>query len=182
MKVRVDALRDKPFLYCENEVVDSYPELAELQASGEVSFLSPLSVSLKVQREYDHIRAEGSCDILVSVTCSRCLAGFEQQLHTEFTLFFSPGSDVATDEEEVELADHDLVSISYAGDEIDFAPYVSEQVIMELPYKPLCGQDCKGLCTVCGANLNSTECGCDHRPASLTFGALKDFRVKNKGE
>ena len=181
MKLRIEELRDKPFVYRADEAVESYPELAALQESGEVVFTAPLAVSLRVSREYDHIRAEGSCDTIMALTCSRCLCDFKEPLHSEFTLFFRPDEGDA-EEEEVELADHDLVSISYEGDEIDFAPCISEQVIMEIPYKPLCGQECRGLCTVCGANLNSTECGCDRQPASLTFGALKNFRVKNKGE
>jgi uncharacterized protein len=181
LKVRIDELRNKPLIYQGEEPVEGYPEIVSLEAAGDVRFLEPLSVSLHVEREYDHIRAEGSCDTSIGLSCSRCLADFQEPLHSEFTLFFRKGAG-EPEEEEVELADHDLVSITYEGDEIDFAPCISEQVIMEIPFKPLCRQECQGLCTVCGINLNSAECGCDRRPTSISFGDLKDFTVKNKGE
>jgi uncharacterized protein len=181
VKIRIEELKGKPLVYQAEEPVGGYPELLALQAAGDIRFLSPLSVSLHVQREYDHIRVEGSCSIQAGLACSRCLAEFEQGLHSEFTLFFRPGNG-EPEEDEVELADHDLVSLTYEGDEIDFAPCISEQIIMEIPYKPICRQECQGLCTMCGVSLNTAECGCERRPASTTFGVLKNFTVKNKGE
>lgn len=181
MKVRIDELKGKPLVYQEDEPVTDYPDLVALEGAGDVRFLSPISVALTVQQEYDHVRVEGSCSVRAGISCSRCLADYEIPLQSEFTLFFRPG-EAETDEDEVELAEHDLVSLTYTGDEIDFAPCISEQVIMEIPYKPLCSQECQGLCSVCGANLNTAECGCDRRPTSITFGALKNFTVKNKGE
>jgi uncharacterized protein len=81
-------------------------------------------------------------------------------------------------EEEVALAEEDLVSVSYQGDTIDFTNEVQEQVLMEIPLKPLCSEGCKGLCSNCGADLNTGECCCARSGAGFTFSALKDFTVK----
>jgi uncharacterized protein len=82
------------------------------------------------------------------------------------------------DEEEVELAEQDLVSAVFSGDEIDLLPEIGEQVALAVPLKPLCSEQCKGLCPLCGADLNTAECGCSREPVNLKFAALKDFKVQ----
>lgn len=181
MKIRVEELRERPLIIEACEPVGQYPELMALQEDGVCRFLGPLETSLQVAREYDHLRVEGRTSTSVSVGCARCLGEYQLHLESEFTLFFRKSRGEACDEE-VELGQHDLVSLSYEGDEIDFTPCISEQIVMELPYKPLCKAECKGLCPVCGVDLNSGDCGCERQPLSLKFGALKDFTVKTKGE
>jgi uncharacterized protein len=48
----------------------------------------------------------------------------------------------------------------YSTDEIDLAPLIAEQVILALPTRPLCSEDCRGLCEQCGINLNREACDC----------------------
>lgn len=177
MKIRVDEIKEKPRLIKEDEPISNYSELVALQDEGSCTFLGPLAISLEVNREYDHIRVEGRVSTAVKLTCSRCLVEFELPVDSLFTIFYSKSSGEVLDEE-VELADHDLISLSYEGDEIDFTHGISEQVIMDIPYKPLCGEECKGLCPSCGADLNTVECTCKHGEINLKFSALKDFKVK----
>jgi uncharacterized protein len=181
VKIRVEELREKPLVIEACEPVKGYPELIALQEDGACRFLGPLDIWLQVAREYDHLRVEGKTSTSVMLGCARCLGEYHFPIEAEFTLFFRKSRGEPVDEE-VELGEHDLVSLSYEGDEIDFAPCISEQIIMELPYKPLCKAECRGLCPVCGADLNSGDCGCNRQPLNLKFGALKDFTVKNKGE
>jgi uncharacterized protein len=58
---------------------------------------------------------------------------------------------------------------------IDLAPLIREFALLEIPISPICKPDCKGLCPVCGENLNETDCG--HRPESndSPFAVLKDL-------
>ena len=81
------------------------------------------------------------------------------------------------EEEEIELSEQDLVSATYSGDEIDLTHELEEQVAMEIPLKPLCGEGCKGLCPVCGTDLNQAACSCQREQINLKFSALKDFKV-----
>jgi uncharacterized protein len=74
----------------------------------------------------------------------------------------------------------DLLSSSYSGDEIDLTHEIEEQIAMEIPLKPLCNEECKGLCHECGADLNTSTCSCSKEPVSLTFSALKNFKVTPK--
>ena len=64
------------------------------------------------------------------------------------------------------------------GDEIDLTHDLEEQVAMSLPLKPLCAEQCKGLCAECGADLNMSSCACSEKAFNFKFSALKDFKVK----
>ena len=81
-------------------------------------------------------------------TCVRCLEDYIQLLHTNFTELFSYKS-------------HPTIELGMVIPEdgnIDFAPLVREYLLLEVPIKLLCKEDCKGLCSICGENLNQTTC------------------------
>jgi len=81
-------------------------------------------------------------------------------------------------DEDVELAEEDLISATYEGDEIDFTKEITEQVILAIPFKPLCSEDCKGLCIKCGAELNLAKCECSQDNMNLKFNALNNIKVQ----
>ena len=93
-------------------------------------------------------------------------------------------ADVAPDDSEkawfgtVELSDEELISASYSGDEIVVDSEIAEQVMLEIPYKPLCSESCRGLCPQCGADLNAGECGCDRGGINLKMAALKKIKIE----
>ena len=60
---------------------------------------------------------------------------------------------------------------------IDFTREISEQVILAIPFKPLCREDCRGLCAICGADLNEIECTCGRDDANFKFNALKNLKI-----
>lgn len=177
LKIRVADITEKERLLSGEEDLSCFPTLMQAQSDGECEFLSPVSVSLSVVREYDHIRVHGSVGTAVKLACSRCLSEYAAPLGSEFTIFYIK-SDDAQPEDEVELGEEDLVSVTYSGDEIDFAGEVAEQILLCLPYKPLCSDDCKGLCFNCGADLNSAACSCSGTDVSMVFSPLKGFKVK----
>ena len=176
MKIRVDDIKDKEIRLAAEESLNNYPALLELSSARECEFLSPINVELVVLREYDHIRVNGRVETTVRLSCSRCLAEFDANVKSLFTLFYNKTSGLPLEEEQ-ELTETDLDSASYEGDYIDFTAEISEQVLMEIPFKPLCKEDCSGLCSNCGADLNTVDCGCSHTETNLKFAALKNFKV-----
>jgi uncharacterized protein len=178
VKIRIDEIRDKVIDLSAIEDVAAYPVLKALQESGECTFLGPLRVQLSVAREYDHIRAYGRVATTVHLGCSRCLTEFDAEIDSPFTVFYMPAAAGVSQDEEVELTEEDLVSATYDGDEIDFSREISEQVLTEIPIKPLCTEDCKGLCPVCGTDLNAMDCGCKDDQFNCKLGALKKLRVE----
>ena len=178
MKIVVDHIHEKPLALHAEESVDSFPLLAEMQNKGECTFISPIRYDILAAREYDHLRVSGSMNTAVSLVCSRCLVNFEAAIGSTFTIFFRKGSpDEAASEEETELNEQDLISATYSGVEIDLTHEIEEQVSLEVPVKPLCGENCKGLCPECGTDLNQSTCSCSDKRQNFKFSALKNFKV-----
>ncbi|MBT0665792.1 DUF177 domain-containing protein [Geobacter pelophilus] len=178
MIIRVNDITDKVRRITAVEEIAEHPVLKALQDDGECTFRSPLSLEFSIVREYDHIRVEGVVSVNVTLACSRCLAAYETGLKSEFTIFYSKSKDRFTPDEEVELGEKELVSAYYEGDEIDVAPEIADHVLIELPLKPLCTTSCQGLCSTCGADLNTTTCRCSETSTGFAFSALKNFKVE----
>jgi len=177
LKIRIDDLKDKTVELSSEEPLPLYSTLLTLEEAGECHFTAPLQVHLTVVREYDHIRVSGKVATSLFLNCSRCLNGFQMDIGSPFTIFYIKDEGLGQDED-VELAEEDLITATYEGDEIDFTNEITEQVVLAIPIKPLCNEDCKGLCPDCGSDLNEAECACNRDNINLKFNALKDFVVK----
>lgn len=177
MKIRIDDVKKTRIDLNEEEPAGHYPNLVQMEQAGECSFVEPIKTELSAIWEYDHVRATGKVTSAVQLSCSRCLAEYQLPVSSSFTIFYtkSTGSEL---EEEVELSDQDLISVSYAGDEINLDSEIAEQVMMEVPFKPLCSESCRGLCPECGADLNAGECGCDRGGINLKMSALKKISIE----
>jgi uncharacterized protein len=177
LKIRVDDLKDKTVELSSEDPLALYSTLLALQEAGECRFQAPLRIHLIIAREYDHIRVSGRVETSIRLDCSRCLTEFQLCIDSPFTIFYMRDEGLGQDED-VELAEEDLISATYEGDEIDFTREITEQVILAIPFKPLCSEDCKGLCSNCGAELNISNCACSQDNMNLQFNALKNLKVK----
>jgi len=181
VKFIVDHIKDTPVTIHIDEPVGTFPLLAGMQNDKICSIAGKIEGDVTVVREYDNMRVTGRITAPLALSCSRCLADYASFIDTSFTIFFRKESAVASSsEDELELGEMDLLSSSYSGDEIDLTHEIEEQIAMEIPLKPLCSEECKGLCHVCGIDLNTSSCSCGKEAASLTFSALKDFKVTRK--
>ncbi|TSK08399.1 MAG: DUF177 domain-containing protein [Geobacter sp.] len=177
MKIDIEKVKKKQLDLSEVEPASHYPVLVAMEAAGECTFTAPVSTKVTAVWEYDHVRATGRVESAAHLTCSRCLAEYDLPLTSDFTIFYTKGEEDSS-EEEVELTDEELISATYSGDEIDMDPEIAEQVMLEVPYKPLCSESCKGLCPECGADLNAGECGCDRGGINLKMAALKKIKIE----
>lgn len=178
MKISIDQIKDKPLLLQAEEPVESFPLLMTMQDEAACRFTSPVRYDLTVAREFDHLRVAGKIGVTVELTCSRCLAAFEKPLSSALTIIYRRGTpDEIPLEEETELSVQDLVSTVYSGDELDLGHEIAEQIAIEVPFRPLCDEACKGLCPDCGTDLNRSSCSCPDRNFNFKFSALKDFKV-----
>lgn len=178
VKISIDQIKDKPLKLQGHEPVESFPLLVDLQEENACSFASPVHYDLTVAREFDHLRVSGRIGVTAELTCSRCLARFQTPLSSALTIIFRRGTpDEVSLEEETELSEQDLISAVYCGDEIDLGHEIAEQIAIEVPFRPLCDEGCKGLCPECGIDLNRSSCSCSDRQFNFKFSALKDFKV-----
>ena len=181
MKLVIDHIKDIPVTLHINEPVETFPLLASMQNVNGCSIIGAIQGDITAIREYDNIRVTGRVSAPLALSCSRCLADYNSFVDTSFTIFFRKETGAAVSaEDELELGEMDLMSSTYSGDEIDLTHEIEEQIVMEIPSKPLCDDDCKGLCHECGIDLNVSGCSCSKESVRLAFSALKDFKVTTK--
>jgi uncharacterized protein len=137
---------------------------------------STVEGDLSLGRTGKGIELTGAIRTAVVLPCARCLQEFTLPIESEFEeSFLLPR--YAPDEEDTELADDDM-DISFLPEEgIDLMDIVAEQIWLNIPIKPLCDEQCRGLCSVCGADLNRGDCGCKRQYTDERFAALKTLRL-----
>ncbi|MBN1149446.1 MAG: DUF177 domain-containing protein [Anaerolineales bacterium] len=101
--------------------------------------------------------------------CVRCLADFSQPLEADFTELYAFAANSITDSGLL-LPENGI---------IDLGPIVREEMLLAIPISSVCRPDCKGLCPVCGENLNETECHHDGEDIDLRLSVLKSLLKDN---
>lgn len=120
------------------------------------------------------IRGVLSGDVVFS--CGRCLKEFERELSVDVDLAYLEKEFVKGEDDEPEaVSEDDLETCLYENNEIDLKELFQEQLILNMPIKPLCSEECKGLCPHCGTNLNETACNCEVVRTDPRLSVLKDF-------
>jgi len=143
-----------------------------------LGFDVPLDVRMTVYKAGEKFVLEGSLTGRFRMRCDRCLDAYLRDFSSDFRTFLSlPPSET---EDEVELLAEDLLVDFVVGDEVDLGEIVKEQIILALPMKSLCREDCPGLCPICGANLNIKPCGCKRNTGHPAFSKLKNLRIKGE--
>lgn len=100
-----------------------------------------------------------------TLECARCLGDFDRELAWEFTELYAFN--------EKSVSESDLLLPE--DQQIDLGPLIREYALLEVPINPLCKPDCKGLCSVCGENLNEVDCGHKNITEDSPFSGLKDL-------
>jgi uncharacterized protein len=139
--------------------------------------LRQIDVNCLITRTSGTVFIKGSFSALIDVDCSRCLERASLPIGGDFTYTLIPAK--AETREDLELTPEELEISYYQGDFIDLAPIICEQIILQIPMKVLCSEECKGLCPHCGTNLNTSSCNCHLNFVNDRMAVLKNFRVKN---
>jgi uncharacterized protein len=130
----------------------------------------------KRQRIKD-IRLAGELDTALELPCARCLEPVVEEVKRKFDLLYRPlGVDAGREELSVTGAEAEISY--YQGEGLLLEDALREQVLLALPLKVICREDCKGLCPHCGTNLNSGQCSCTEPIDDPRWSALKEIRSK----
>lgn len=142
----------------------------EATLDNDLKVIGPINGHARMRRTNQGLLVDGWVDLTLELTCTRCLNNFEQLLHVNFSEQFYPTVDVLTgvplpafDEEEIfPIDDHHLLDLTEA---------VRQTTLTALPLVTICREDCKGLCSQCGHDLNLGPCDCkpeiDYRLSGL---------------
>ncbi len=192
MRIWLDQVREEPFHWDETESIAAEaldrPEVLALGPvtwQGEVVFADP-GYLLRGRLSYDQ-----------TLACIRCLkphavstsAGVELLVLVEphhkrtHKPQRAPETPETPEEDESELAEDDLDTLVVAGEVLDTRPIVLEQLQLNIPMKPLCRPDCRGLCSRCGAELDERggECDCAGPAPDPRWAALAELKGKLEG-
>jgi uncharacterized protein len=140
-----------------------------------------LAISGKIPVKLSIYRAGHDVDVTASVSfvcvlvCSRCLKEYEASFAEHFTSFYRRPLEGALPGE-VEISDEDAMTYFYEDEMIDLTPAVRDAMLLAVPMRPLCADDCKGLCSVCGEDLNVGKCSCSTEITDARWDALKKFK------
>jgi uncharacterized protein len=157
----------------------TYPP-SSFEVADEFLVVDPVRLSFDVTRDKNRFRLVGRVQTALTMPCSRCLDDFRIPVEIPFDLSYVPAAE-NTGEGEREIQDDDLSTAFYRDETIDLGQLMREQFYLALPMKPLCREDCAGLCPQCGANRNRTTCVCDARWEDPRLAPLKGL-VKRETE
>ncbi len=136
----------------------------------------------RADRSGRRVSIRGSVEIHCSTACTRCLELFSLSLRGDFFYAMTPVQAGYEQDSDTELAEGDLEAGIYRDDLIELEPIILEQVLLQFPISAVCSENCKGLCPVCGQNLNKGDCGhSTEETKNSPFTVLKNFKIAKKG-
>ncbi len=153
------------------------------QALGDL-YISQCNVSgnVNIQLFDDNIHLAGGLNYSIKAECSCCLVDFTMPISIAMQSVLIPSHvhDTTNTEEDVELVRGDLEIAYYDGDCFDLGHLMHEQIVLAIPMKCICQDDCKGLCSSCGIDLNKETCSCQDMNIDPRWENLKGFKPVTK--
>jgi uncharacterized protein len=149
--------RDFPF---ESPIIHLKPDLD----------LQNLIGTVRVTRTAQGLLVQGKLRAMTPAECVRCLADFVQPLEIDFTELYAFTSNSVT-ESGLYVPENGL---------LDLAPLIRDEMYLAIPISPVCKPDCKGLCPICGENLNETTCHHEEEVIDLRLNNLKELFQKGQ--
>ena len=149
----------------------------------------PFRVRVDAHKMGEDVLLEGAVGGCLDVECSRCLARYRHELRESFRLVLEPaGARVPADPEAAAALQRDGLCLGdeleigwYRGGEIHLDSVCLEVISLGLPVKPLCRDDCAGLCARCGSDLNQGACDCEEVAPESPFAVLAALRGETEG-
>ncbi|PYQ61668.1 MAG: hypothetical protein DMF58_04005 [Acidobacteria bacterium] len=124
---------------------------------------------------------DGTSRFTADLACSRCLEPTPFASSSSFHLRFHPRPELPQQEdEELEIAPEELDVEFYIERAISLRDLALEQIQLSIPMKPLCDENCLGLCPYCGANRNRETCACETSIVGERWGALSEIQQAMK--
>ncbi|MEE1012853.1 MAG: DUF177 domain-containing protein [Clostridia bacterium] len=155
-----------PILNCEGKRLPIDVSLQIESRPGDTfRILEPVTVTGEMVNIGGSLELEAQGKAKLALTCDRCAEDFNTEISFEIRERFKKEDSDGTIE-----TNPDIVILE--GNTLDLDELVYDAVVLNLPTKVLCSEDCKGLCLNCGQNLNRGTCGCDNRPTDPRFDVL----------
>ncbi len=164
---------------------DIHPEGIEIEvcldpddpAVRELDVKGPIVGSLEIKKIGQEILVRGNVSGQVQLTCARCLTDFTAGIREDVDIELRPLLDLERTSQERELGSDDLDVEFFRGEQLNTGHLIAEQISLSIPMKPLCRDDCGGLCPRCGADRTLGACACEP-DTDPRWSALKDLKLR----
>lgn len=148
---------------------DLQVDMPPIKIHGEsIKFSGPVKVNVVINNTGKNLAVNGKVYGMLKLTCSRCLELFDYSFEVPIEETYTMDSEENAGE-----------AVPFTGDFLDIAPEVLKSIIMYLPMKALCREECLGLCPRCGRSLNEGNCDCGDEDIDPRLSVLRDFFEKN---
>lgn len=143
--------------------------LSDLELESTPEFQEPLRLELKISKMGGKIFLNAHVEAKIDLACDRCLKEYSDTITQDVRLVIASAADFeATDDE-------NLLLLEKGEQTVNIAPLMREIVLLELPVKRLCAENCQGLCPNCGADLNVETCNCNVETSDPRWEALRSL-------
>ncbi len=138
----------------------------------ETPFEGNIEVDVEISKAHNQLILDASILVNTVLECDRCTSTFSRPLRTEYEMVYMLGV------EPVETESDNIAYLSAEAASIDISSDVRDFTILAVPMKKLCSEECKGLCSRCGKNLNEGKCSCGNSETDVRW--LPLMELKNK--
>ena len=169
----ITELEHHPILYDvvyhpgEIELPDELRQVGGLHVKGSTELL---------KNTLGEIRLQGHITVEIEAACDRCLEPAKVPVDSDFDLFYRPLETVET-HGEIHLEEGEIEISFYEGDSVALREVLREFVLLSLPMRTVCSEECQGLCPVCGENRNQRACGCNVAHHDERWAGLKGLEL-----
>ncbi len=138
-------------------------------------FSETVSVQVRLEKRRRQLFLTGHIDTSGRFACDRCLEDFDKPLSVDYRMVY------VYDESDAGEVDKGEITVLQPGSNvIDIDEDVRQYILLMIPLKLLCKEDCAGLCGTCGANLNHVVCDCPKESIESDVVAKKPKRIVSK--
>jgi uncharacterized protein len=149
---------------------------ARIDLAGEnARVIDPVGLNCQISGGGFQAKVEGRIETKLEVECTRCLEPVGMPVEFDFAVEFVKAEHFGV-EGEHEIDPKNLSADSLDNERIDLEELVREQILLNLPEKIFCRDDCKGLCENCGTNRNLQDCNCKKEDIDPRWSALKNLK------
>lgn len=175
--LKIDDIPDEGLDLTWEENTESLAAYLKTLSRIDFSFESILRSAAEIKKAGKAIFIKGRIETVLRLQCVRCLKEFRYPFASNFSLTLLPREGDVAKEGERELNEEEMELSYHEGEEIQLSEIACEQVFLEIPYQPLCQEECKGLCQVCGTDLNLSTCQCVQEASEGSFSALRKLKL-----
>lgn len=144
-------------------------------ADERIEVTKPVSITGVVKRSASGLEIDGRIEGQVLLECDRCLKPVVFPFDSNYSLDYITERDYKNSNA-VELTEQEMSVSTFDEEAIDIDDIVREQILLTVPARVLCAEDCKGICPNCGVDLNSESCGCATVEIDPRWESLKGFK------